>query len=160
MASADLYSAADILEQTLIAKTDVPVYYSVPRDGDGALPNAVVKSGNPVGVVYSWIGPDPQGLGIANLWWMFYGPNGTYYYAEHIPGRYDVSALKQQGILTAEQEAAAAAAAAADASKSWYEKLFDDVKPVLYTGIAVFAGIMVLTKVLPAIINPKKKEAE
>ena len=103
-----VFNAQDIVGKTLIARRNIPLY----RAGDYKKPFAQVKSGAPVGTVYSWIGPNTATGG--KLYWQFYDNTGNTYYAEHRSGAFNVQALKEQGVLTTleqvQQEQAANAA--------------------------------------------------
>lgn len=89
----DIISADQVVGKTLIAKTPVPLK----RYAQASAPAVyTVKSGNVVGIVYSWVMDGPT------LYWAFYDQNGNPYYAEHRPGRFSVAALQQQGAQTLE----------------------------------------------------------
>lgn len=93
---AELYSAADIVGKTLYAKVQVPVYHSA---NDHTEPFGFVASGQPVGVVYSWLSVNPT-YDRSTMWWMFADASGGYYYSKQIGGYYDVDALRAQGVIT------------------------------------------------------------
>src|SRR4030095_16630239 len=61
------FSAGDVIGHTLIADTSVPVY-NIPRDD--AQPVGHIATGNPVGVVDTWLDANP-GEGRNELWWSF-----------------------------------------------------------------------------------------
>lgn len=111
------YNAGDVINKTLIALKPVPVY-SFP--GDHELPMGYIEPGTPVGVVYSYLDASP-GQDRTTLWWQF-GPAtnySKYFYAPHREGLYDVSALREQGVITTKEKAEAAA----EANLPWYERL-------------------------------------
>lgn len=111
----ETFNAADIVDKTLIARNTVPVY-SYPDDS--LQPKSWVSKGDPVGVVYAWIGVNPA-EGIDHLWWQFWdGINGAYY-APHEAGLYDVDALKQQGVLSEKEQAIKKE----EENMPWYERL-------------------------------------
>jgi hypothetical protein len=93
-----IFSAAEIVGKTLIAKTQVSVY-SLP-DESKQYKIAIIKKGAYVGTVYSWI----QKPGA--LFWQFESGN-NFYYVKHYTGAFDVSNLKKQGTLTVEEQTAA-----------------------------------------------------
>lgn len=101
--SSPTYSAADIVDKTLIAKKQLAVY-----DYPDATypPIGYVAAGQPVGIVYSWVGGGDS-TGARDLWWVFYPDgSGRYYYAPHKEGDFDLSALAAQGVVSLEQKQA------------------------------------------------------
>lgn len=98
------YSAATIIGKTLIAAKPV----AIKRLATDAAPVVfTVAVGQPVGVVDSYLNPKE---GRSRLYWSFRDNSGRYYYAEHIPGNYSLSALKDQGAMTTKEETEAAQA--------------------------------------------------
>jgi hypothetical protein len=129
----DVYDVSDIVGKTLFPKSTVDVYSNTPSNGGKKI--GTINSGNPAGVVTSWVTDKATN----HIWWQFMDSKGAYYYIEHAAGRFDVSSLKQQGVLTTEQkveEQKKKEQAAADADKPWYEQLTDNVgstvKPILW----------------------------
>lgn len=97
---ADIFSADEIINKTLIAAKDVPIF----RYGSDTAPQiGIVKAGQPVGVVYSWLDPAPE-QGRAGLWWVFYQSNNQYYYTPHVEGNFSISALQEQGAVSTEEK--------------------------------------------------------
>lgn len=93
-----IYSAADIVGKTLIAK--VPVMLKrTPQDSAPSIFTAA--PGASVGTVFSYIAP---GVGNKRLYWMFKDSSGRSYYAEHAEGRFDIKAIQSQGVLTADEK--------------------------------------------------------
>lgn len=88
------FLASDIVGKSLIAKKRVDIYDTV---NAGRKRIAFVRPGDSVGTVYSWI-QRPDGL-----WWMFESGK-NFYYAKHAVGLFNVSNLKQQGLLTLEEK--------------------------------------------------------
>ena len=143
---ADIYDIGDVVGKTLFAKKDLPVYTSYPTASYKPQPVAVVKSGSPAGVVYSWIDADPT-QGRSNIWWMFQGGGlgSGYYYIPHSEGAFDVSTLAQQGVLSLDQKAAQAAAA----DQPWYETIIKETLPIVVVailGAAVIKGYIAKQK--------------
>lgn len=98
---AETFNAAQIIGKTLFAKTKIGVY----RDAsDSAEPYGYVSQGQPVGVVYSWLDPNP-GWGRSGLWWVFKDIN-AWYYVPHKENIFDVSELKKQGAITVTEQVA------------------------------------------------------
>ena len=84
-----------MLDKTLIGTKDISIYKTAT---DGAEPFGIVKKGQPIGTVYSYLEPKPPiRLG---LWWMFYDSNNNVYYVPHEIGAFSTTALKQQGVIT------------------------------------------------------------
>ena len=139
----DLYNANDIVDKTLIALKRLPVYTDVPRSGSIPKAAGYTTPNQPIGVVYSYINADPiQNRG--TLWWMFWpGQNygGNYFYIPHNVGDFDVSSLKQQGVLTLEEQRELEE----QKNKEWYEKIVDRIIPV---GVAVILGGAVIKGLL------------
>jgi len=93
---ATTFPISEILGKTLIAKQRVNLLRgSAVPDGQSF---AFVSSGNPVGVVYSYLDRGPDGF-----FWQFEHPQQGVYYAKHQTGLFDVNSLAQQGALTTEQ---------------------------------------------------------
>jgi len=111
------YSVADVMEKTLIAKKDVPVY-KWPYDDEK--PIGMVKAGQPVGIVKSYQGPDPANKQSV-LYWAFYPAsfNGSTYYARHYSDAFSLSSLRQQGVISVEEKKEQEDLA----NLPWYEKL-------------------------------------
>jgi hypothetical protein len=124
----DLYDATQIIGKTLVAATDVPVYSLPPSANQNAVQIGIVKQGNPVGVVYSYLDADPS-QNLTTLWWQFYPASNWsgYFYAPHQSGLYDVAALQQQGVLSLTEQAKQQE----EANKPWYEKILDQALPVI-----------------------------
>ena len=137
------YSADQIIGKVLVAKKPVPVY-DLPPYNTQAVQIAVVKPGQTVGTVYSWVGGTPGKF----LTWQFYGNNNKAYYAAQVPGYYDVQSLKDQGALTT----AEVTAQKADEDKSALDKFLESLtqgagkigKYVLIGGAALIALNIVL----------------
>jgi hypothetical protein len=91
-----LFSASDIIGKTLIAKNRIPIF----RSRNDIKPFAFINAGQPVGIVYSYLAPNYDH---PNLWWMFKS-NNKIYYAEHKEGNFDISALKNQGVISTDEK--------------------------------------------------------
>lgn len=140
----DLYSAAQVIDKTLMAKVRVPIFNRVPDNTHTQVPQEIgfASPGSPVGRVFSYIEADPT-RGRQNLWWVFWPVSNFegYYYAEHKPGNYDVSALRQQGAISVKEEFEKKD----DADKPWYEKFIKQYGPWvvgLAVGTAVIRGLL------------------
>lgn len=121
----DLYSAAQVIDKTLIARTRVPVYNRVPDNTRAQTAQEIghAVTGSPVGRVFSYIEADPT-RGRLNLWWIFWPVSNydSYYYAEHKAGYYDVSALRQQGAISVKEEFEKQQ----NQNLPWYEKMIKE----------------------------------
>lgn len=119
-----IYSAADIVDKTLVAAINLPYYDGVPSGTYMPRQLGTFPAGSVVGKVYSYIDADPT-QNRPQLWWMFYPGNlsDNYYYMPHDAGFFDKNALAQQGVLTEEQKNQAPA--------TWYEKVLQQVLPVV-----------------------------
>lgn len=120
-----------------MAKVNVPVYRT---PNDSAPSVAVVKKGQPVGVVYSYLGISPS-YNRSVLYWAFIDGAGLWYYSKQLGGYYDVSALKQQGVLTVEQQLEEEK----DKDLPWYESLikkYGGYVLVTVLGAAVIKGVL------------------
>jgi hypothetical protein len=134
----DLYDVSQVLEKTLTAKQDVNIFDGLPTAGHMPTQIGKVKAGNPVGIVFSWADQDPS-QNRDNIWWIFYPVNswGKYYYAPHAAGLYDLSGLRQQGVLSLTEQAAKEA----EANKPWYEKIAGQAIAII--GIAIIGAAFV-----------------
>lgn len=134
-----IYNSDDIIEKTLFAAQRVPVYDNAPPYRS-ANPIGYVEPGNPVGIVYSYLQADPTRQR-ANLWWMFYPSSQTFgknYYAEQVPGYYDVSKLREQGVISLEEQKEQEETA----NLPWYEQLIVKYgKPILIGGVATMLAV-------------------
>lgn len=92
------YSAADIIDKTLFARTRVPIKRQ-PWDNSPIVGYA--ESGQKIGVVYTYL---EIRSGRSVLYWGFIDDNNIMYYTEHREGYYDVSNLRGQGVLTLEEK--------------------------------------------------------
>jgi hypothetical protein len=110
MGATTTVNAGDIIGKTLVAAMRVPVY---DQANDSAQPSGYISAGQPVGIVYSYLNPDPS-LGRAELWWMFeplpgnsdIGNDQGFYFAPHNPDYYNFQALSDAGVLTVAQTTA------------------------------------------------------
>jgi hypothetical protein len=136
-----LYSAADIIDKTLIAKENIAIK-RLPLDSAPTV--FTVQSGQPVGRVNSWLS---AGAGRSTLYWMFLDSNGRPYYAAHTANSYSLSAIKQQGVVSVKEAAEAAAAKT--------ETTSDFLKKYAKTALYVVAAAVVLKSVLPELIKRK-----
>lgn len=142
-------NAGDIIGHTLLAAQQVPVY---DQANDSAQPSGYVSAGNPVGIVYSYLSPDPS-KGRNELWWMFeplpgdsqIGDDQGFYYVPHNKDYFNTTALTDSGVLTVAQ----ATALKAGTQPSTAEKLLDKYIPWLIGGIvAIGIGKAVINKVV------------
>jgi len=139
----ELFSAEKIIGKTLIAKKTLSAY-SLPRDND---PNKkllfTISPKSVVGVVDTYFSPQENRK---NLWWGFYsnvGGSKKFYYVEHLPGNFDISALTKQGVPTTEEET--------EKNKTWEQKLDDILKKsgTFFKYAAIFgAGAIILNILL------------
>lgn len=122
----DLYDVGQVLEKTLYANRDLPVFDGYPTATYTPKQVGVVKAGNPAGIVYSWVDADPSNRR-DNIWWVFYPAtaNGSYYMMPHGVGFYDVSTLREQGVITVDEQKEQEE----EANKEWYEKIVDKALP-------------------------------
>jgi hypothetical protein len=132
------FNAADIIDKTLIAKTQVPLY-RFPNDDAAVVYN--VSPGQSVGKVESYLLPAANRT---NLYWQFKDQNGKFYYAEHKTGIFDVQELQQQGALTLQEQQAAAV----EASLTTGDKIFRLIKNALLIGAGVYLLKQVIDKKL------------
>jgi len=109
------YSVDEIIGKTLTAKVKVG-YYTTATDSSS--PVGYIAAGQPVGVVYSYLMPNPA-YDRSGLWWAFKGSTGNFYYVKHQLDVFDVDSLQAQGALTELEKSQAAA----DENLPWYEKL-------------------------------------
>lgn len=138
----EIFNAGDIVGKTLIAKKDIYVYRN---PNDGAEITGTVKAGQPVGVVYAWLGPSPA-LGRSGLWWAFFPQSGQYYYTPQKEGYFDVTALNQQGVISTAERIENEREAAAAAARPWYEN-------ILRTALPWVAGIVIVSAAVPGIVK-------
>jgi len=147
MGATTTVNAGDIIGKTLTAAMRVPVY---DQASDNAQPSGYISAGNPVGIVFSYLNPDPS-QGRAGLWWMFeplpgnsdIGDSQGYYYTPHNPDYFNFQALADAGVLTVAQ----ATALKNGTAPSTLEKLVDKYVPWLIGGlVAVGIGKAVISK--------------
>jgi hypothetical protein len=128
-----LYTASDFIGKTLIAYTNVPVYdYAY----DGATQTGVIKPGQSVGVVFSYLDANPD-YDRSVLYWQFVSSSGKYYYTKMLPGLYSKASLESQGILTDQQKLDAAA----EAKMSDFEKAIKKYFPMVIIGAIGIAAV-------------------
>lgn len=156
------FDIGQLVDKTIIADRKVYVYTGSNARAGGT-PLGYVEPGQPVGVLFSWLGIDPQ-QGRDRIWLMFYPASDyePYYYVPFNDGDFDWSALQQQGAITVLQQQEQQSQEQKDAETPWYEKLFNwgssgVVKPVVNTAL-ILGGIYVGVKyILPEIMKHTKK---
>lgn len=111
-----LYNASDLIGKTLYANRDIPVRLYAE---DSAKVIRTIKSGDMVGVVYSWLTPT---LNRKTLYWMMQGPNNTYFYVPHVSGYYSENEIRQQGAMST-IEKVEAAKKENESTKSFIERM-------------------------------------
>jgi hypothetical protein len=147
MPGSSLYAADQLIDKTLIAAQAVPVYRIA---NDHAVPFGSIGKGNPVGVVYSYLMPNPT-YDRSTLWWAFYDAYNNMYFSKMLPGAYDISALQEQGILTVQEQIEEEK----EKNKPWYEQLIDKYgPPLLYT----VAGVAVATAIIRGFLSRPKRD--
>lgn len=140
MAGTGTFNAGDIIDHTLIAAMKVPIY-STPKDN--ASPTGYINQGNPIGIVYSYLEPNPA-AGRSVLWWQFQGSNGSYF-VPHNPDYFDTQALIDAGVLSVAQ----ATALKNGTAPGTVEKLLDKYIPWIIGGlVAVGVGKAIINKVI------------
>ena len=133
------YDAGYVIGKTLTAKKDIAVYKS-PIDSADNKPMYYVKSGYPVGPVWSYL--QPNGTDRTSLWWMFQNDiysNFLYYYVKHDDNGFNVSLLKQQMQREGIKDVATQATETLDANMTTEEKI---VKYAKYAGGAIIAFLL------------------
>lgn len=123
------YSVDQIVGKTLYASTSVPIK-RLPTDGATVV--YTVKPGGIVGVVDSWLMPNKDR---SNLYWLFFDGKGKAYYVEHVPGRFSLTELRDQGALDVKQEQAQKD----EAGKSNTDKITDTIKKVGIIAVVIAA---------------------
>lgn len=134
----DIYDVSQVVDKTLTALKELPVYDGYPSTGYTPKQIGVVRGGYPAGIVYSWINADPaQNRG--TIWWMFYPATeyGNYYFIPHNKGWFDIAALREQGVITVEEEQEQEETK----NREWYEKVLDRVLPVAAVALLGAAAI-------------------
>ena len=137
------YNASQIIGKQLIAKRSIPIY-DLPTYDNNKSRIDVIRPGQSVGVVYSYVG----GKGAKLFNWQFYDKNNKAYYALHDAGAFDVKSLQDQGALTVKEETEKKA----DEGKSTLEKFTEDLtggaknigKYILIGGAALIALNIIL----------------
>lgn len=133
------YSVDQIIGKTLYAKKNTPVY-NLPSFYQNAQQKTIIKPGQIIGTVYSYVGGSPG----QPLNWMYktkVGLQEVTYYTKHEEDNVDKNALVDQGVKTTneiqkEKE---------EANKSTGDKLIDTLKNVLkYAGIGI--GVYLIFK--------------
>ncbi len=142
----DLYGADQIVNKTLVAKRQVPVY-RFPADNQKSFGS--VATGQPVGVVYAWIAPNPA-ENRSGLWWQFYDATNKTYYAPHNENWYSIDALKQQGVLSTQEIIDAEKEKEDLENLPWYERLLKKY------GVWVLGAVVVSAAVKGYLSRPTK----
>jgi len=103
------FNAAQVIGKTLIANKKIAIWKEPKKpskDIKGTVwGNVYVNDGEPIGVVYSYVG----GTGVDPLFWVFQTPGknigqlGAFYYVEHKEGNFDITSLREQGVLTTQE---------------------------------------------------------
>jgi len=135
-------NAADIIGKTLIAKTNVNIRSS-PTTNAKVL--SVAKSGNNVGIVYSWVyGKDAKGVKDGSVWWQLEGEG----FVKHVTGWYDYKSLQDQGVKTTAEKLEEKK----EEDKGWGDKLADflkgGTKKVLIGAAVIFVAVKLGTTLI------------
>lgn len=132
------YSVDQIIGKTLIAKKPIDL---VRYGSDNAPVIYTVKSGQTVGIVYSYLLPNENR---SSLYWSFDDADGRPYYAKHGIGFFDVKALQDSGALTVTEQAAAEA----EKELSIGDKIFRLVKNLAFIGAGAYLLNTIINKKL------------
>jgi hypothetical protein len=131
------YSVDQIIGKTLYAKKNTPVY-NLPSFDQNAVQKTVIKPGQIIGTVFSYVGGSPE----QPLNWMYktkVGLKEVTYYTKHEEDNVDRNLLKDQGVKTTseiEKEKE-------ESDKSTGDKLVDLLKKVVkYAGIGLGAYLI------------------
>ncbi|MEL6355978.1 MAG: hypothetical protein AAFQ37_03495 [Bacteroidota bacterium] len=92
------FNVTDLIGKTLHAKTSVPIK-RWPEDDSPII--RTVPAGATVGVIYSWLNVKP---GRSRLHFQFMDQEGRSYYVEFISGRFNLTALRSQGVQSIEEQ--------------------------------------------------------
>lgn len=123
------YNLSELINKTIRAKSNVQLYRSA---NDNANPYATIKSGQPVGVLYSYINPSGN---TKSLWFMFYDGNNKPYYAKYLQGSVDESNLKAQGVVSTEQKTKEASDMAKKESDGLFQFYIEKYVPYIIAGL-------------------------
>jgi hypothetical protein len=131
----DTFNAGDVIGKTLYANTDVKIY---DRPEDKAKVSRIVKAGQRVGEVYSFLLPRE---GRSNFYWFFKDTAGKNYFAIDDKKSFDLKALKAQGVKSQEQKTKEAE----DENKDIFTKIYEEVKslavPAFFIGLGTYAVV-------------------
>lgn len=123
------FSVYDIYDKTLYAKTRVPIR-ALPQDSAPII--EWVEPGQIVGKVHTHYAPATDRKFI---YWGFIAEDGSWYYAPHQSGLYNLSALREQGLLSIEEKV--------EREKTTAERVTDTlVKGIIAYGVIRVAGRM------------------
>ena len=152
-----LYDPSTVIDKTLVAAKDLKVYQFPPDKTLPAVEAGIVKAGNPVGIVYGFLNPDPA-RNRSTLWWMFWPASGlsNVYYAPHNENDFDLSALRQQGVISVKEQIEEEKKKKENENKEWYEKLFDKAVPLIVTVVLGAAAIGVVGKIIAGRVSKKE----
>lgn len=122
------FRADQIIGKSLTAKIPVKIYRT---PDDSAAPVYTVSPGENIGVVTSFLNPGP---GRSGLYWVFKDQTGRNYYTRHAQGRYDITALQNQGAQSTAQELEAEA----EKKKTVSDKIFASLNNFFLIGAGVY----------------------
>lgn len=143
-----VYDADAIRDKTLIAAKDVTIYNGIPYTSYNPKTIGIVKAGNPIGVVYSYVDADVSN-NRQTLWWVLWPGSaygGQYFYVPHHKGDFSVDALKQQGVLSVAEQIAKDE----EANKPWYQQIADRIIPI-------GAGVVIAAAVIRGVLSKKNQ---
>jgi hypothetical protein len=132
------YSANQILDKTIIAKTDTKLYSNT--SGKGSVVG-VVKAGQPIGKVYSYLKPSNSSTD-GRGWLMF--DSSTYLKSYYVPDEaVSTTGLKDQGTLTLSEEVKAEqdAKLKQDSPMEYYIKKYGTKAVLIIGGIIVAVSL-------------------
>lgn len=129
-----VFNAGDIIGKTLIANKQLDVWNDVASRGKKI---GVVLKGNSCGVVDSWITDRKDGT----IYWAFKSPLGPDYYIAHQAGSFNVSALREQGVITTEEKIQEEK----EKNQEWWERAIKGLGKIVIP-VAIIYGVATVLK--------------
>lgn len=141
-----IYSAGSIIDKSLFAAKKLDIYDSPTDKNYTGKIIGYVNAGSSCGVVDTYLLPDPA-KGRTKFWWVF-KPASNYsraYYIPHDSSNFDLSSLKQQGVITIEEKIEQEKEKEEKENQTWYEKIADSIGKTA-TNLAIGIGAFLIIR--------------
>lgn len=132
-----VYSLAQLLDKTFFGVKDIECKRSA---NDSAPVWYIVKKGQPLGKLYSWLNPSASR---DSIWLMFNDVYGKPFYVKMETGKFSLSKLIEQGAISVKEQIELEKQQQENNQKDGFDKA-KDIANLGLIGVAIWAGVTVL----------------